>query len=684
MLGPRRVPMTSLPVRSVTIVSVTLAVLLLGVLGGGVAPGHQPAGPTYTSEDETALQASASQGLGLSPPYLSQMSMAYDPAEGFALSFGGVSPFGTVVAYTLTYAGGVWSNLTSSLPNAPPARTGGALAYDPADQSLVLFGGCLTASCYPALSDTWMFANGSWSLLPTSVGPSPRAFAAMTWDATDQALVLFGGEQGTTSGSFAYYGDTWLLSNNRWTNVTGNLTGPSPAPRADAGFAGTSVSPATLFGGLGTIDYSDTWTYQNLTWSNVTAAAGPGPSARRSVGFAGNVSGVDVLFGGYYHGNYLSDTWALSEGHWSRLSTSGPPGTFSAGFVWDTAASRFVLYGGLASESTGAGTSNAVWLFSGTAWFLTNPSPPEAFPWILLLPVLLIPVLVLETIIIFRRQRKQFQQLSDQMPPVAGEQAEWFVTDKASTEPWVRRRKLIPLIIVLPGLLILLTLTQTDGGFTELIGIVTFVSFLALSGALAVLFSRAQARSMTTAVGLLPQGVLVKRPGSDLRIPWAYLQPPTTVPKGPFFFFRFGLPAKGSVGGGFSADRAQTLAILTSRWAPPWVLSPPVRSALDMPVSPQPLQSAGIPHADPAVANFVYPGSRPEAPPSPNEMGAPPPPPPQSPASSPPGPWGAPLSATLPPPPTPSAQVRRCPRCGRLSMLSSRFCPNCGAPFAGR
>lgn len=133
-----------------------------------------------------------------------------DPSVYRTVLFGGcgtascLSPVSTPVFANWTYwfngTTGTWSYRAPSPGSNPSARGGTAMAYDPAAGGLVLFGGvdaCGLSTCTE--NDTWLYANGTWTNVtaayaPSSSGPPARAFGSMTWDAQLNELVLVGGE----------------------------------------------------------------------------------------------------------------------------------------------------------------------------------------------------------------------------------------------------------------------------------------------------------------------------------------------------------------------------------------------------------------------------------------------------------------------------------------------------------
>ena len=90
-----------------------------------------------------------------------------------------------------TVAGVTWAEL---YPVASPlGRQGspGSMAYDPATGQVVYFGGFTTESS--GTSDTWTWSGGDWHEAATTAAPSPREGAAMAYDPATEQLLLFGG-----------------------------------------------------------------------------------------------------------------------------------------------------------------------------------------------------------------------------------------------------------------------------------------------------------------------------------------------------------------------------------------------------------------------------------------------------------------------------------------------------------
>jgi hypothetical protein len=84
------------------------------------------------------------------------------------------------------------------------------MAWDPATRRVVLFGGyaleVLGGNATRELADAWAWDGTAWHTITTTAAPTPRAMAAMDYDASRNRLVVFGGEE-----SGAAKSDTWEL-----------------------------------------------------------------------------------------------------------------------------------------------------------------------------------------------------------------------------------------------------------------------------------------------------------------------------------------------------------------------------------------------------------------------------------------------------------------------------------------
>lgn len=135
-----------------------------------------------------------------------RMGSAYDESRGQVVMYGGCVGHNCVSrsADTWLWDGVTWTR--RSVPG-PGLRAGHAMAYDPARQVVVLFGG----SHLP--SDTWEWDGQTWTEASV-VGPPPREAAAMVYDPRRSAVLLTGGYSGST-----VWSDLWEWDGVEWREI---------------------------------------------------------------------------------------------------------------------------------------------------------------------------------------------------------------------------------------------------------------------------------------------------------------------------------------------------------------------------------------------------------------------------------------------------------------------------------
>jgi hypothetical protein len=126
----------------------------------------------------------------------------------------------------------------------PAARTGAAMAYDPATGDVVMFGG--TGSDGQVLAGTWLWDGSGWSEAGPADSPPARYGAEMAWDPQSQRLILLGG----TGGSGCSVG---------------------------SGSSGTAGSSAGTVGTVeGCTQLQDGWAWDGSDWSQISLGNGTG------------------------------------------------------------------------------------------------------------------------------------------------------------------------------------------------------------------------------------------------------------------------------------------------------------------------------------------------------------------------------------------------------------------------
>jgi PKD repeat protein len=188
---------------------------------------------------------------------------AYDAQAGYVLFFGGHGG-----NQTWEFAGGSWTNLTSTSGPSPPSDAlygwefegSWVMTYDAATQSVLLFGGPGEAGG----NQTWLFQDGTWENVSGAGSPSTRYGGAVAYDPDDSVAILFGGDAELSS--VGLLNDTWAWGSSPPLSSLTILATPSePRPNEPVGFA------AEFKGGVK--PYSYHWAFGDGNTSGLTSPA---------------------------------------------------------------------------------------------------------------------------------------------------------------------------------------------------------------------------------------------------------------------------------------------------------------------------------------------------------------------------------------------------------------------------
>ncbi|MCI4342294.1 MAG: kelch motif-containing protein, partial [Thermoplasmata archaeon] len=344
-----------------------------------------------------------------------------------------------------------WTNITPPTGISPSERIFPATVYYPSGHDVILFGGygVIPGTLQNGFfQDTWSFHGDTWTPLIRNTSctatscPSPRSGAMLAYYPAMQALLLFGGYIYSNS-SYQVYSDSWLFYSNAWHNVT-SAAGQPPAPRYDGSMVyDPSDNYVLLFGGSDAYGgaFGDTWQFSNGYWTNITADEGGvygyqsnlAPEPRAGAAIANSPSGYVMIYGGedgstliqnycnngaYFTTGISSVAWWFYKGHWLAQTGWGddasdglcaphlpsapgaevphpaaptpimtpPCGRVNAALGWSPKNARFVLYGGIGTPIEGLnGLCNGsrpfgypTWL--NDTWVYTLP-PGGGFVW---------------------------------------------------------------------------------------------------------------------------------------------------------------------------------------------------------------------------------------------------------------------------------------------------------------
>ncbi|MBI3471973.1 MAG: hypothetical protein HY013_11515 [Candidatus Solibacter usitatus] len=232
---------------------------------------------------------------GTKPPARFGHTMILDPARRRLVVFGGQAGgfFSDTWAYNLERNS--WSQLAPD--NAGPSRRyAHSGVYDAPRDRMIVSHGFTGAGRF---DDTWAFdlAGERWTdISPSSGRPLRRCLHHAVVDPANNQMLLYGG---CASGfGPCPLGDLWSfdLLTHRWSERSG---GNQPAPRQHYGMAFDSRrSRLVLFGGGGDRgDLNDTWEYDN-GWSQIAPEGDtPSPRSRHQAAYAPDL-GVLFFFGG--------------------------------------------------------------------------------------------------------------------------------------------------------------------------------------------------------------------------------------------------------------------------------------------------------------------------------------------------------------------------------------------------
>ncbi len=338
-----------------------------------------PAGDTWVFSGGSWAQNT----LGTAPPALLSATMSDDPPAGGLLLFGGCTSFAVLSGTCNTYVAGTysftasagWSSVSST--QSPSARSSAGMAYDPVGGYVLLFGGYTGSS---TLGDTWTFQGGQWKNITSSLSlsPPPRSAAAMFWDPALQSIILFGG-----NGASNDIGDTWAFHGGQWSEISAS---GGPSSRDGAMFAPPMGSgPAILFGGESNGTYeSDTWGFEP-TFSVSASGTPTAIDSGQSVAFTSLASGGQPPFS--YSWSFgdnttspqanVSHTYSVTK---ATVLTATVTATDQTGAT--ASASVHVNVTLLPSAQAAAAPRNA--LVGGNVSFWANVSggtPPLKFAW---------------------------------------------------------------------------------------------------------------------------------------------------------------------------------------------------------------------------------------------------------------------------------------------------------------
>jgi hypothetical protein len=205
------------------------------------------------------------------------------------------------------------------------------------------FGACAAGAC----TDAWE---------PTAAvgAPSPRAHHVAVW--TGSRMIVWGGENGAPLGDGALYDP----ATRTWTPMS-DANVPSPRSFATAVWTGAEM---IVWGGRGPggAPLADGRKYDPMTntWSNVETGGPAGRYQHTAVWTTGAMPDRMIVWGGFDGGTELGSGAYYTGSTWTEGGLMGTPSQRRLHtVVWDDAAKRMIMFGGLGLDP-GSGTTTSL------------------------------------------------------------------------------------------------------------------------------------------------------------------------------------------------------------------------------------------------------------------------------------------------------------------------------------
>jgi hypothetical protein len=306
-------------------------------------------------------------GAPSAPAPGSNALLAYDAAQQVVVMYGGCCDSTGGFTDTWLWNGATWTDTT--VPGAPVPQHPDSMVYDAARQVVVLetTGG-----------ETWLWDGVTWSQATPTDSPGPRHGAAMGYDAGQQTVLLYGGFS-TNLAAPQQYHDTWLWNGTDWTPLP--ATDAAPAPGA-AMVYDAHRGEVVLFGGVrSTHEVAETWTWDGMHWLQRQPAHAPSPRLGQAMTYDA-ARQVALLFGGTPGDDQsYGDLWQWNGDDWDEVTVQGPQPSDRSGaaMAYDGARQTVVLFGGRSQRLTAPPPTidPLTWLWDGVAW---SPVPGSTVP----------------------------------------------------------------------------------------------------------------------------------------------------------------------------------------------------------------------------------------------------------------------------------------------------------------
>ena len=246
--------------------------------------------------------------------------------NGSILLFGGSTTKSTPpLNDTWSWDGNDWTQLSPA--TSPTAVTGHGMAYDPARDRVVLFGGStVPAGQVNYSSETWEWDGTDWTQMNPATVPPARDWTAMVYDPNVGGVLMFAGRDSNNkpAGSYVPYDDTWVWNGVDWTQLS-PATVPATRHGHQMAFDKTLNKVVMTGGEMPGASYDETWTWDGVDWTLLTTANSPGIRVFHAMEYDDSRNVLVLHSGKNKTSNTLyGDTWEFDGSNWTQVDNSGP------------------------------------------------------------------------------------------------------------------------------------------------------------------------------------------------------------------------------------------------------------------------------------------------------------------------------------------------------------------------
>lgn len=333
------------------------------VLFGGTLQTYSNDGRTLTEtplKDTWEFDGTNWRQILTDGPAVLKPILEYDPVRKQTIMIGYDLNVATVM-YAYDPAAAKWNQLKPAL--LPACANEAAMTWQSSNNTILLTGGVCAAS--EATEDTYEWDGTNWTKIELTLFAGRYLGSALTFDPDRQNAVLFGGAPATG----VLLAGTYTYANKMWSAI-GDLA--YPVPRSLFTFVTDPVRNVIyLYGGVNdSTTFFDFWIYQNGQFRPRFDTSQPLDCTLPISAFDTDRQKLVTFCSG-------SATWEFDGKTWTQFDatkTAPPPHRWSS-LAYDQTLKKIVFFGGYDSNYL-----DQTWTFDGTAWTQVkkNPPPPRS------------------------------------------------------------------------------------------------------------------------------------------------------------------------------------------------------------------------------------------------------------------------------------------------------------------